>query len=133
MQLFETKRRTPSINLAALIDILFLLIIFFIVSSRIIGESGVKLVLPYDKRKSSVAAEMPVLSMSANEQLIFQGKPVQEKELSKILRILKDKKNKGSLLMNIDRKVSHGSGKADESGPRVRVSAHYFWNSVKTV
>ena len=48
MQLFETKRRTPSISLAALIDILFLLIIFFVVSSRIIGESGVKLVLPYD-------------------------------------------------------------------------------------
>ena len=108
MQLFETKRRIPSINLAALIDILFLLIIFFVVSSRIIGESGVKLVLPYDKEKSSVAVEMPVLVMSANEQLTLQGKPVQEKELAKTLRVLKDQNIKGSLLMNIDRKVSHG-------------------------
>ena len=108
MQLFETKRRNPSINLAALIDILFLLIIFFVVSSRIIGESGVKLVLPYDKVRSSVAVEMPVLVMSANEQLTLQGKPVQEKELAKALLVLKDQNIKGSLLMNIDRKVSHG-------------------------
>ena len=69
MQLFETKRRTPAINLAALIDILFLLIIFFVVSSRIIGESGVKLVLPYDKSKSSVTVEMPLLEMSAEGKL----------------------------------------------------------------
>ena len=46
--------------------------------------------------------------MSANEQLTLQGKPVQEKELAKALRVLKDQNIKGSLLMNIDRKVSHG-------------------------
>ena len=108
MQLFETKSRTPAINLAALIDILFLLIIFFVVSSRIIGESGVKLVLPYDKSKSSVTMEMPLLEMSAEEKLLLQGKPVSEKKLVKALRRLKKENPKASLLMNIDRKVPHG-------------------------
>ena len=87
MQLFETKRRTPSISLAALIDILFLLIIFFVVSSRIIGESGVKLVLPYDKSKRN---------------------PLTEKQLPDALRELKKTHARGGLLMNIDRKVPHG-------------------------
>ncbi len=108
MQFFETKRRTPAINLAALIDILFLLIIFFVVSSRIIGESGVKLVLPYDKSKSSVTVEMPLFEMSANGKLMLQGKPVSEKKLPEALRRLKNENVKGSLLMNIDRKVLHG-------------------------
>jgi|TARA_B100001964_G_scaffold206367_1_gene237384 biopolymer transport protein ExbD len=108
LQLFETKRRTPAINLAALIDILFLLIIFFVVSSRIIGESGVKLVLPYDKSKSSVTVEMPLFEMSANGKLMLQGKPVSEKKLPEALRRLKNENVKGSLLMNIDRKVPHG-------------------------
>ena len=108
MQLFETKRRTPAINLAALIDILFLLIIFFVVSSRIIGESGVKLVLPYDKSKSSVTVEMPLLEMSAVGKLFLQGKPVSEKKLAAALRRLKKENVKASLLMNIDRKVPHG-------------------------
>ena len=108
MQLLETKRRTPAINLAALIDILFLLIIFFVVSSRIIGESGVKLVLPYDKSKSSVTVEMPLLEMSAEGKLLLQGKPVSEKKLAEALRRLKNENVKTSLLMNIDRKVPHG-------------------------
>ena len=89
MQLFETKRRPPSISLAALIDILFLLIIFFVVSSRIIGESGVKLVLPYDKSKNSVAVEMPMLEMSADSKLMLQGNPLTEKQLPDALRELK--------------------------------------------
>ena len=107
MQLFETKRRTPSISLAALIDILFLLIIFFVVSSRIIGESGVKLVLPYDKSKSSVAVEMPMLEMSVDRKLMLQGNPLTETQLPDALRELK-KTARGGLLMNIDRKVPHG-------------------------
>ena len=108
MQLFETKRRTPSISLAALIDILFLLIIFFVVSSRIIGESGVKLVLPYDKSKSSVAVEMPMLEMSADSKLMLQGNPLTEKQLPDALQELKKTHARGGLLMNIDRKVPHG-------------------------
>ena len=108
MQLFETKRRTPSISLAALIDILFLLIIFFVVSSRIIGESGVKLVLPYDKSKSSVAGEMTMLEMSADRKLMLQGNPLTEKQLPDALRELKKSNARGGLLMNIDRKVPHG-------------------------
>ena len=108
MQLFETKRRTPSISLAALIDILFLLIIFFVVSSRIIGESGVKLVLPYDKSKRSVALEMPMLEMSTDSKLMLQGNPLTEKQLPDALRDLKKTHARGGLLMNIDRKVPHG-------------------------
>ena len=71
MQLFETKRRTPSISLAALIDILFLLIIFFVVSSRIIGESGVKLVLPYENSKSSVDLEMTMIEIYADSKIML--------------------------------------------------------------
>ena len=58
--------------------------------------------------KSSVASKMPTLVMSANEQLTLQGNPVQEKELPKTLRVLKNQSLKGSLLMKIDRNVSHG-------------------------
>ena len=85
-----------------------LLIIFFVVSSRIIGESGVKLVLPYDKSKSSVAVEMPMLEMSADSKLMLQGNPLTEKQLPDALQKLKKTHARGGLLMNIDRKVPHG-------------------------
>ena len=108
MELFETKHRTPTINLAALIDILFLLIIFFVVSSRIIGDSGIKLVLPYNEGKNSRASGLPVLEMGANQKILLQGEPVLKQDLQETLHVLHEKIGKDSILLNIDRKVPHG-------------------------
>ena len=108
MKLFETKQRTPTINLAALIDILFLLIIFFVVSSKIIGETGIKLELPYHDGKSDKTPALPVLEMDAEEKIHLEGKLVGEQDLPEILRSLQKKERKKALLLNIDRKVPHG-------------------------
>ena len=108
MELFETKHRTPSINLAALIDILFLLIIFFVVSSLIIGDSGLKLVLPFNDGKNTQASGMPILEMGEDQKVTLQGKLVREQNLQTKLSALHKKSGKGILLLNIDRKVQHG-------------------------
>lgn len=108
MELFERKHRTPNINLTALIDILFLLIIFFVVSSRIVGDSGIKLVLPFNASKYTQAPVMPLLEMGADQKMSLQGESVLEKNLQKKLQTLNNKNGEGSLLLNIDRKVPHG-------------------------
>ena len=108
MKLFKTNQRTPKINLAALIDILFLLIIFFVVSSKIIGETGVKLELPYHDGEIDKTPALPVLEMDAQEKIHLEGKRVGEQDLTEILRSLQKKERKNALLLKIDRKVSHG-------------------------
>ena len=108
MKLFETKQRTPTINLAALIDILFLLIIFFVVSSKIIGETGVKLELPYHHGNSDKTPALSVLEMNAEEEIHLEGELVGEQDLHKKLRLLQKKERKKALLLKIDRKVPHG-------------------------
>ena len=109
MELFEQKRRTPSINLTALIDILFLLIIFFVVSSKIIGESGIRLELPYQTGKSDHSAGIPILTMDSSLRITLEGKRITEQKLPILLKTLLQKLQKNRLLLNIDKKVPHGS------------------------
>ena len=108
MELFEFKQRTPTINLTALIDILFLLIIFFVVSSKIIGESGVKLELPYNKVNSDIISGIPVLEMDVKHKIYLEGNLVRENDLPGILKKLQDKGPRNALQLNIDSKVPHG-------------------------
>ena len=53
MQFHEKKRRKVIINITSLIDVLFLLLIFFMVSSTFVEQPGMKLELPESKSSST--------------------------------------------------------------------------------
>ncbi|MBF0238578.1 MAG: biopolymer transporter ExbD [SAR324 cluster bacterium] len=108
MQLFEKQKTRPSINLTPLIDILFLLIIFFVVSSKIIGDSGIGIVLPQSSQGESAPVTLPMLLIDANQTIWLNGTSVKMEELIPKLGDLRKAVITETLILNVDKRVPHG-------------------------
>lgn len=107
MRLFETTRRKPTINLTPLIDVLFLLIIFFVVSSKIMGSQGIELTLPQSSQGQEQPLSLPVLLVTADHQLWLNEVPVPKEKLPNALAQLEGKPS--TLALKIDEKIPHGT------------------------
>ncbi len=107
MRLFERTKRKPILNLTPLIDILFILIIFFVVSSKIIDNQGVGVVLPESDQGQEQPVNLPVLTMTSDQQLRLNDAPVSQAELAPALLRLKDPRK--TLILKIDERIPHGT------------------------
>ncbi len=108
MELFEKKRRTPSVSLTPLIDILFLLIIFFVVSSRLDSEFGVGMELPESAQGQNEVQVELVLEMNADGKILLDNTALATEQLPDALRTLHASEGDRPLTLKIDRRVEHG-------------------------
>ena len=108
MQLFQNNKHKPSINLTPLIDILFILIIFFVVSSKIIGETGIGIILPKSQQGKTSTSTIPIFSITANKELFLDDQKIDPADLSSKLKELLKGQSETSLILNIDQNVPHG-------------------------
>lgn len=80
---FDTARhrRRPSINITSLIDVMFLLLIFFMVSSTFKQDSAIDITLP--QAESATARELTTheITVDAAGQAYLGGEPVDEAKL----------------------------------------------------
>ena len=111
MKFYPRQRRTPQVIIVSLIDIFAILLIFVIVTTtfkRIQPEVTIKL----PESKSAVSAdssEQPVvLSVSENEEVFLDAKPVTLPELTSAVQKLIAEKGRPNLAMKADKKVSYG-------------------------
>ena len=109
MKLFqaESKKRN-GINLTALVDILFLLIIFFAVSTQFTNQSAIGINLPESKTSSQVSIESKlIIIVQSDETLIINGQIVSWDTVGAIIK--KDKYDRSQkVILNIDKMVVHG-------------------------
>ena len=109
MKLFqiEVKKRN-SINLTALVDILFLLIIFFAVSTQFTNQRAIGINLPESKTSSQVSIESKLIVIVQNDEtVLINGQVI---SWDKIASIITQKKYDRSqkVILNIDKMVVHG-------------------------
>ncbi len=109
-QPFESRRhrQRPSINLTSLIDVMFLLLIFFMVSSTFRHGFGLDVSLP----KAETAAESEMTSneiaIDARGNYYLSGKPVNEAELREgVTRLLQEKPDT-TLILKADEAADFG-------------------------
>lgn len=109
MKLVESNRKRTGINLTSLVDILFLLIIFFAVSTQFMDQRGFRLELPATKTADRIAASKKlVILMPKADVLVINGKVYSWQNLNQELaKVEYDRKE--NVLMNVDRSVDHGS------------------------
>ncbi|MBF0276884.1 MAG: biopolymer transporter ExbD [SAR324 cluster bacterium] len=107
MQLFEKTKRKPGINLTPLIDILFILIIFFVVSSKIIGNEGIGIVLPESNLGKEQPLTLPILAVTAEQELLLNEISISKKELASALLNLNSPHS--AMILNIDKNIPHGT------------------------
>jgi len=108
MKLFTPAKRKTQINLTALIDVLFLLIIFFAVSTRFTNQQAIQVDLPESVNSNTVSTSEKLIIIVRDENSIFiNGKAFNWDLVSGEIRRKKyDRSQK--VILNIDKKISHG-------------------------
>ena len=106
---FRIKRYIkPVINIASLVDVLFLLLIFFMVTSAFVEQPNIKLELPATRHSEVSRVERTVLTLSRDGQLFLKEKPVDKQNLEKELRRLMLDTGDEVLVLKADKMVPNG-------------------------
>lgn len=109
MRFRSVKKEEPTLGIAPLIDIVFLLLIFFMVTSHFDVASGVRIQLPqvakmiYDQHDNKVTV---VIDKSG--QAYLEGKKIDMKALGERLKKLVQEKDLIQVVLQADRDVKHG-------------------------
>ena len=108
MKLDQAKPRKTGINLTALIDILFLLIIFFSVSTQFTNQQAVEIKLPKSQSSQSVSTSSRlVILMKSKAEILVNGQPMTAEALALQLGGESFDREK-KVILNIDHGVTHG-------------------------
>jgi len=103
------RRREPSINLAPLVDIVFLLVIFFMVTSTFITpETGLPVDLPQATSGEARPEGAPTVVVQADGRVFWKGKPTDDAALLAALRTELAGDPVGTVILRADRKTPHG-------------------------
>ena len=105
----KKNRNLVSIDLTPLIDAVFLLLIFFAVTTTFIATPGIRVNLPGSK-VSSLEKEKKELSISLTDtgEIIFEREFVSLEALHDILRKASREDKALLVILRADREVSHG-------------------------
>jgi len=116
MRIFDTHKtlRTPVIRVINLVDVLFILLIFFIATTtfRANSPTAVKLVLPEAKTAEAVGREKIQrisIAVGSDERIYLDSKPIDLPALEAALRQAKEKDPKLQVQFSADRTVSYGT------------------------
>jgi biopolymer transport protein ExbD len=105
------KRRAPSIIIVSLVDILTILLIFFVVSTTFKKDQPeVQINLPESKTATKAPAELEhaIVAVDEADAIKLDGRPVDVDELEGAVRNL-SQTQKASLALQADRKASFGT------------------------
>ena len=105
------KRRAPSIIIVSLVDILTILLIFFVVSTTFKKDQPeVQINLPESKTATKAPAELEhaIVTVDETDAIKLDGRPVDVDELEHAVRDLSQTR-KASLALQADRKASFGT------------------------
>lgn len=102
----ELEHGLRSIDITPLIDMVFQLLIFFMLTSSFVVQSGLKVNLPKAATGELSQEQGLIITVSRENMLFLDKKVITSKELKSIL--LKARKNKMSVLIMADQRSSLG-------------------------
>lgn len=109
MEFNAKKKRRVLINITSLIDVMFLLLIFFMVTSTFLDQPGMKLELPSAESAEVARIEKLVLYISSDEEVVFNDQPVALDDLEETMLAALSEIEERTLVLNADKSVQHGT------------------------
>jgi biopolymer transport protein ExbD len=111
MKFAVKKRRAPSIIIVSLVDVLTILLIFFVVSTTFKRDQPeVQINLPDSKTATKAPAELEhaIVTVDQNDEIKLDGRAIGVEELEDAVRNLPATR-KSSLALQADKKASFGT------------------------
>lgn len=108
MRFREHPRRKVLINITSLIDVLFLLLIFFMVSSTFLEQPGMKLDLPTTKSFEVVQQKELIVHISPRGELFLGEAPISLDSLRVRLEAEMAADRERPLVLRADQEATHG-------------------------
>ena len=110
MRFKRLKRRTEivkgQLDIAPLIDVVFLLLIFFMLTSNFVVQSGIKVHLPKAISSEVIRSENLVVTLTGQDLLFLNDRPVTINELTEKIREAAQEQK--TLLLKADTAASLG-------------------------
>jgi biopolymer transport protein ExbD len=104
MALSTRNKINVSFNMASMTDIVFLLLIFFMLSSTLIAPNALKLLLPQSKAQTQ-AKPVTTVSITKNHEYYIETTPVSINDLETRLRIKLQGIEEPTISLHVDRSV----------------------------
>ncbi len=108
MQISKKTRKKVQINVTSLIDVLFILLIFFMVTSTFLEQPGIKLELPKAQSAQVEQIENLIIYVDQQRQVFLNDKPIAIDRLEKLLKETIAKNDQPTLVLRADKAVPHG-------------------------
>ena len=104
MALKSRNKVSPNFNMSSMTDIVFLLLIFFMLTSTLVSPNALKLLLPNSKSKT---LEKQTISVSINKDLDFyiNENPVIENNLESELKEVLSNQKEPAIILHADKTV----------------------------
>ncbi len=109
--LFRKRRRVmPQVNITSLIDVVLLLLIFFMISTTFVTQPGIRIDLPKaNKTVKNVAQESNTIVISADNSIYINRQEIESiDQLRTVLVDLKKEQGSGLIIIKADENVAHG-------------------------
>ena len=108
MQLQARPRRKVVINITSLIDVIFMLLLFFMITSTFLEQPGIKLELPAARTSAHAEPQEFVLTVDKKGGLFLNRRPLAMENLeAEIRKAMPDMKD-AALVLKADQEISHG-------------------------
>ncbi len=102
-------RAAPSIDLTPMVDVVFLLVIFFMVSTTFITmESGLPVDLPSAQTAVTEPSTLPTVTITKDEQIFVGGSAVSQAQLVDVVRGRMAATGYTTVVLRADTTVPHG-------------------------
>ncbi len=106
---FERKKRSdPQLNIAPLLDIVFLLLIFFVLTSHFVNEKGFNIKLPKAAHATSQNSEKVTVSIDENENVFIGNLGADMDSLSDVLKDQLNSAETKTVVIKADKSVDIG-------------------------
>ncbi len=106
------KRKAEEINIsiAPLIDIVFLLLIFFMVTSHFDIAAGVRIKLPKVSQKADEADtdKKVILVIDKSGQIFLKGERIEQESIENIIKKMVTEEGISKMILQADKDVKHG-------------------------
>ena len=105
MALRSRNKVSPNFNMSSMTDIVFLLLIFFMLTSTLVSPNALKLLLPSSNEKT-LEKQTISISITKDIQFYINEKPIAESAIEQELKLLISNEQEPGIILHTDKSVA---------------------------